>query len=314
MSTTRFVSLAAFFLGAVTVHAASDAMAVKVWVDRTALYPGDRVHYVARVEHSPDVEFVQDHVRKDQLALDPFEILGIDTAAGSLPGGRKFFEVRLLLTTYDTGHPDATVPSFNLFYFRRSQTTSKDTAPAETLPVPPLKLGLRTTLVDLPGAIRDEKPPLTFGGADWLVPAVLGVCGLLFVIAYAASLALAGMRAGFWKKQLDKRTRQKSIRESFDEIRQAPVDNPQSIEAFYSRASSILRGLAAERIGDCAGLTPRETQLALQKSGEREDQAAAVGELLEQCDLVRYSPEGAQRASGRHPEFLRRFGELIERH
>ncbi len=297
------------------VRAAPPPMAVKVWVDRTALYPGDRLQYVARVEHSADVEFVQDHVRKDQLSLEPFEILDAGTAAGDLPGGRKFFEVKLLLTTYDAVHPDATVPSFNLFYFRHSEAAnSKDTAPAETLSVPGVKIGLRSTMVDLPGTIRDDEPPLPLSGVDWILPAVLGWCGLLGVIAYGSSLGLKWVRSGFWKQKMTQRIRKKSLRESFDEIRQAPVDSPESVETFYSKATTILRGLAGEKLGDCSGLTAREMRVALRESGDSEVHAKAVGDLLEQCDLVRYSADGAQRARGRHPEFLRQFGELIERH
>ena len=294
--------------------AAPETMAVKVSVDRTALYPGDRLNYVVRVEHSPDVEFVQDHVRKDQLSLDPFEVLTTGTKSGDLPGGRKFFEVTLLLTTYDVVHPNAIVPSFNLFYFRRSQTANKDTTPAETLAVPPLKIALRSTIVDPPGVIRDDKPILPLSRFNWILPAVLGWCGLLAVLIYGLSLGLAYVRTGFWKQKMTQRTRKKSLRESFDEIRQAPVDSPDSAESFYAKASVILRGIAGERLGDCGGLTPQEMQEELRRSGDGPEHAKSVGELLEQCDLVRYSPQGAEVARDGHAAFLRKLTEFIEQH
>lgn len=299
--------------GAAPPQTAPENMAMKVTVDRTALYPGDRLKYIARVEHSSDVEFVRDHVRKDQLALEPFEVLDVSTATGDLPGGRKFFEVKLLLTTYDTGHPDATVPSFNLFYFRHGQTSGKDTTPAETMAVPPLKIGLRSTIVDLPGNIRADQPIIPVPRVDWMLPGVVGLCGLVAVVLYGSSAALRWMRSGFWKRKMGERVRQKSMRESFEEIRRTPVDSRENAESFYARASAILRGLAAEQLGDCGGLTPREMRAALQQAGDREGHAIAVGDLMEQCDLVRYSSDGPERALSGHAEFLRKFEDLVER-
>jgi hypothetical protein len=295
------------------LQAAPETMTAKVWADRTTLYPGDRLQYIARVEHSSDIEFVRDHVRKDQLSLDPFEILNVSTITGDMPGGRKFFEVRLLLTTYDVDHPDATVPSFNLFYFRRGAPADKGTTPAETLVVPPLKIGLRSTLVDPAENIRDYRPVAGVSVTDWMLPGAMGLCGLIAVLLYGSSLALAWARSGFWKRRMTAQIRSKSMKDSFEEIRQLAVDSPENIESFYMQASLILRGLAAERLGNCVGLTPREMKAALQKSDDRGDQAPAVCDLMEQCDLVRYSYDGAERARGGHPEFLRKFEELIER-
>jgi hypothetical protein len=306
------VSLMTAIVSAAQGQRPPEPMVAKVWSDRTALYPGDRLQYVARVEHSSDVEFVEDHVRKDQLSLEPFEIQDVKTSSTDLPGGRKLFEVKLLLTTYEANAADATVPSFNLFYFRKSQSASKENAPAEALAVPPLKIGLRTTIADPPGTLRDYKPILPVSQTEWMLPCALGLLGVIAVLGYAASLVLAWARSGFWKRKMTERIRKKSIRESFEEIRNAPVDSSERIEIFYARASTILRGLAAEHLGDCLGLTPRETQAALQQSGDS-DHAEMVGDLMEQCDLVRYSPDAAESARLRHPEFLQKFADLIER-
>jgi hypothetical protein len=302
---------------AVGAQAAPETIAAKVWGDRTALFPGDRLNYVARVEHSADVEFVADHVRKDQLSLDPFEVLEVSTASGDLPGGRKYFEVRLLLTTYDVSHADVAVPSFDLFYFRRGQATGKDMTPAETLAVPPLKIALRSTIpggaVDTAARIREERDVLPVVQIDWMLPGVLGLCGLIAVAIYGCAVAAARVRLGRWKQKMGECVQQKSIRESFDEIRQIPVESRESAESFYARASEILRDLTAEQVGDCRGLTAREMQAALLKSGDREDRAAAVGDLMEKCDLVRYSSDGAKRARAGHPDFLRKFEDLVGR-
>lgn len=311
----RAALLGSLYIGMICcngLQAAPEAMAVKVWTDRTALYPGDRLHYIARVELSSDIEFVADHVRKDQLSLEPFDVLEVSTAAGDLPGGRKYFEVKLLLTTFEAGRTEATVPSFDLFYFRRGQTASKETTPAETLAVPPVKIGLRSTIVDSSADIRDNKAVLPISPLAWMLPGILGLCGLVAVIVYGSSLALAWFRSGFWKRKMGERVRSKSMRESFEEIRRAPLDTRDNVESFYGKASAILRGLAAEQVGDCGGLTPGEVRVALQTSGGRQDRADAVGELMEECDLARYSPHGPDRARARHSEFLRKFEDLVE--
>src|ERR1019366_4177800 len=67
---------------------------------RTAVWVGDRFEYVVRVEYQPELEFVKDHLRKDEIDVQPFEILAAATATGTLPQGRKYLELRLQLTTY----------------------------------------------------------------------------------------------------------------------------------------------------------------------------------------------------------------------
>jgi hypothetical protein len=288
------------------------AIDLKVSVNRTALYPGDRLEYVVRAEHDPSIEFVQDHVRKDQLNLDPFEILELSTTAGNLPAGRKFFELRLLLTTFDTGHPEVTIPSFNLFYFGHGDPQGKENAPAEMLAVPPLKIGLSSTLVDNDSGIRNSKPGLRISQLAWILPGLLGLCCLIAVAAYLIAVLLVWAKSGFWKRRMTEHMTRKSVRESLEEMREAPVDSAENVLRFYGRASEVLRGVAAERLGDCSGLTPDEMQAALLAAGDRESHAERLTRLMEQCDLVRYSPNGHGRGLDQRSEFLRKFEELAE--
>ena len=146
----------------------------------------------------------------------------------------------------------------------------------------------------------------------WLVPEVLGLLGFAVLAGCAAWLAAAQVRSGFWKRKLAERARKKSLGETLQEIRQASAESPQELEAFYKKAADILRALAAEKLGDGAGLTGREMEAALRKAGAGERQAATMGELLEQCDLVRYSPGGLELGQRVRPEFLRKFEELAE--
>jgi hypothetical protein len=97
-----------------------------------------------------------------------------------------------------------------------------------------------------------------------------------------------------------------------EEIRQQPAESPQELEAFYKKASELLRAMAAEKLHDGVGLTGKETEAALKKAGAHESQAVTLGELLDQCDLVRYAPDGLDQGRRIRPDFLRRFEELTE--
>jgi hypothetical protein len=275
---------------------ASEGLDLHVRTNRTAMWVGDRLQYIVRVEHGPSVEFVSDHLKKEEMNLQPFELLDVRNTTGALPNGRKFFEVKLLLTIYDVGRTEAVVPSFNLFYFRQGKAQSKDDSPAEILTVPTLTVGLRSTLADPAGRIRDYKDVLPIPTVGWVLPEILGWCGLAAIAICIAWLAVAQIRSQFWKRSMAARTNQKSLSESLDEIRHAPVESAEEVDSFYKKASGILRALAAAKVGDGDGLAP------------------TFAELLEQCDVIRYAPDGLERGRNARQEFLRKLEELTERH
>ena len=309
---TRALMLVVFC--AILPQAAAAVIDLKVRTDRTALWVGDRMEYIVRVEYDPGVEFIRDHLKKEEMNLQPFEILDVSSTTGSLSQGRKFLEVRLRLTIYDVSHAEVAVPSFNLFYFRQGQAQSKEDSPAETLAVPALPVALRSTVVDSSAGIRDYKEVLPIRPAAWLLPMIAGWCGLAVIVGYAAWLAVLQIRSGFWKQKTAERIRKKSLLESVEEIRQKPVESAADLEDFYRRAAEILRGIAAEKLGDGAGLTPREMQAALQAAGSEERRAAAIGELMEQCDLIRYAPGGLEQGRRVRPEFVDKLARLTEHH
>ncbi|HEV2691106.1 MAG TPA: hypothetical protein VGV35_21265 [Bryobacteraceae bacterium] len=265
---------------------------LKVHTNRTALWVGDRLEYTVRVEYPATVEFVTDHLKKEEMNLPPFELLEVRSAIGMLPQSRKFLEVRLLLTIYDISHAEATVPSFNLFYFRQGQAQNNDDSPAEVLTVPPLTVGLRSTVVDPAGKIRDSKEVLPIPTSRWMLPEILGLLGLAIVAVSVAWLAVAQIRSGFWKTKMAERTRKKSLSESLQEIREAPAESPEELDSFYKKASEILRAIAAE--------TP--------------DNGSGLSDILRQCDVIRYSPDGLEQGRRERPEFLRKLEDLTRRH
>jgi hypothetical protein len=311
----------------VSTRAQSDVYDVQARVSQTAVWVGDHFEYTVRVEHAPSIEFVLDHLKKEEMPMRPFELIGVRTATGPMAQGKRFFEVHLTLAIYEVAQADAAIPAFNLFYFRHGQNPGaardQETTPAEVLSIPPFPMGVRNTVNDLGTGIRDQKNVLPLRRRAYLVPEVAGILGFLLVAAYLGWLAVSQIRSGFWKHQMAERARKKSLSESWEEIRQARVDSPEELAAFYKKASEVLRALATEKIGRGEGLTGPEIEAELRKAAggstgmlgresATERQASVIGSLLGQCDLVRYTPDGLDVGRRNHAEFLRKFGELAD--
>ena len=81
----KFASLLLFLavLCPVSARAQSDVYDVQARVSQTAVWVGDHFEYTVRVEHAPSIEFVLDHLKKEEMPMRPFELIGVRTA--SLP-------------------------------------------------------------------------------------------------------------------------------------------------------------------------------------------------------------------------------------
>ncbi len=276
---------------------------------RTAVWVGDRFDYVVRVEYQPQLEFVKDHLKKEELDLTPFEVLAATTDSGIMPQGRKFLELRLQLATYTTA-ADVSIPPITLFYFKQARGPEKDEAPADAVTVPAFAVGVRSTVVDASSGIRDQRPPLPIDRMSWMIPGALGLFGLAAIAMLGGRFALAQVRLGVWERKMAERSRKKSLQQSMEEIHRTPAATPLELASFYDKATEILRGLAAEKLGDGAGLTPEELKQALLAAGDQEHHATVISELLTQCDQIRYAPDGMEQGRRLHPDFLNKFAEL----
>ena len=290
------------------------AWTLSATTSRTALWVGDRFEYIVRVDYRPELEFVSDHLKKDELNLQPFEVLDSATETGTLPGGLKYFELRLQLTTYAVNSPEIAIPPITLFYINKSRTQNKEETPAEALHVPALPMAVRNTVVDASSGIRDRKPPLPLNRMAWLIPLLLGLAGLTVLSLGLMKLVIAQVHSGFLKGKHAERTRKRSLSDSMQEIRGIPANTPAELENFYNKASEIIRGLAAEKLGDGAGLTPSELKHELSVAGDSERHASGLSGLLAECELIRYAPDAIAQGRDKYPEFLRKFEQLTQTH
>ncbi len=297
--------------GSGLAHAQAAAIQLKVRTNKTAIWVGDKLEYTVRVEHSPETEFVLDHLKKEDFTLPPFEVLYVHASSQALAGGRRLLEVTLGLTTFETGNQELAIPGFNLYYFNAGRAGPREEAQAQVLSVPPFPVGLRSTLAGNSQAPRDFKELEPEPAARWWIPGLLALFGLVAIGSYVARRAVGKLRLGSWReRKAGRRARKKSVRESLGEMRQIPADSPEDLEKFYHQASELLRNFAASNLGDGAGLTPKETEAALLHSGAAAPRAAAIGRLLEQCDHIRYAPEGYERGRSLRHEFLEQLEAL----
>ena len=100
-------------------------IAVSTHLDKTAVWVGDIFHYTVRAIHDPDVEIVQEPLKRESLNLAPFVVRDVTVRHGSLGSNKKVTEVSLLLTTYESGQSELRIPSFVLYYFTRKAGSEK---------------------------------------------------------------------------------------------------------------------------------------------------------------------------------------------
>jgi hypothetical protein len=160
-------------------RAAKDS--VTTHLDRTALWVGDTLNYRIQAIHDRDVELVVENLRQENLSLAPFVVRGITVQHSEWGQSKKLLHVTLLLSTYDTGKTELTIPSFNLYYFVREAGLGKKDSPAEAIQVPATKVGLRSTLVGGPLKPRDSKPIGAPNLSRGWMALFLGLAGIVFL-------------------------------------------------------------------------------------------------------------------------------------
>ena len=141
----------------------------------------------------------------------------------------------------------------------------------------------------------------------------LSAAGLALVAGYVVWIAILQFRSSFWRRLKAQRTRHRSLMDSVRDIRQASLESKDDLEKFYQTANDVLRGLAAQRLPDRAGLTPPELRRELARVGDSEHHAAVLSDLLAECDTIRYAPDGLERARKGHESFVAKLEELTRK-
>jgi hypothetical protein len=262
-------------------------------VDKTAIWVGDDVRYTIRAVHDANVEMVLDNFTKERLPLAPFVIRDIDIQRKEWAGDKGAVEITLLLTTFETGKPELTIPLIPIYYFVREPGQSEKERPVDSVPAPAMPIGLRSALVTESLIPRTAKPPASPGFALAFAPLGLGLVGLLSLGAYGGWRAWEKYHPNETSGQLTREAREKIVRDSLARLRNDVATSGDDPRQWSSAIASALRAMVGELLQiPAAAQTPEEIEASLKQSGTDASLTGQTKTVLVQCDELRYGRGG----------------------
>jgi hypothetical protein len=276
------------------------APTVSAQVDRTAIWVGDVLRYSLHVVHEGNVEMVLDNFSKERLPLAPFVVRDIDIRRGELAGGKRAVDITLLLSAYETGKSELTIPPVQLFYFVREAGPARKESPVETITAPALKIGLGSTLIpDNPAPRTGRLAAATAPGlAVALAPLGLGLAGLLGLAIYAGIRVWRRLHPHQAIRKLTREARERMAIEHLTRLRKALSAEGDDPLQWSGIIASTLRALVAELYQiPGAALTPEEIETAMTRAGANPLLATQTKSVLAQCDQLRYGKPSSGAAS-----------------
>lgn len=175
--------------GATTSLQTGDSgIAVRGWVDRTALYPGDMVDYHIEIQTNSTTDILTDDLSIDELGMDGLELLSSDLQQRLSEEG-NYYHARYRLTSFEYGRPLLGIEPMSIrYYHKRPGQRLEDVATAGAVRLPAISLSLSSTL---PGAqdalgLRDS----TGYTGNQSSRAHAGIYGILLILLAAVPLGL----------------------------------------------------------------------------------------------------------------------------
>jgi hypothetical protein len=289
-------------------------IAVSTHLDRTAIWVGDTLRYTVRAVHDPDVEVVLDSLKKDGLNLAPFVVRDISVRRDAYGGNKKVTDISLQLATYESGQAEVRIPSFVLYYFiHRPGADKGGDALAQSVSVPATRVGLRSTLVPDARRLRDTREMLPAGPERWMTAFALGLAGMAFLGVQTARR--------FWrapateKPRTRRRSRRARGRALHDFLRASESMGRDSAEdqlRYYGELSRFVREYLGQSLEiDASSMTPDELAGVLESRG-KSHLAAPIKSLLERCEQVLYTRQGAALGSQWRDQVQNDLGRLAQ--
>lgn len=278
-----------------SASAAARPVEVRTWVDRTAIWVGDRVTYGVDLICARGVEVLLDDLAKEKLRVNGLDVVSSDTTTTVDASERTTYRLRYVLTSYRVDVPSLSIePLAARYYVRQPGQRLQDLAPAGEVAVPGATIAVRSTLPDQPSYdLRDGRAAV----ARHPVLARAKSIGLAFVVV---SMAPAVFVAVALLRRRTRQTGRHSARQSrmdhratLDRLRSLEVTTDQDRRRAYDEISAALRQhLAATSGVPATGLTAAELDAALEVAGGRAPRET-VTSLLAACDTARYGPPHA---------------------
>ena len=250
----------------------------------TAVWVGDRFEYVVRVEYQPELEFVKDHLKKDEIDLKPFEILAAATATGNAaarPHRTPPATHHLRRRRHRDRHP-----SDHALLLQAGPRFRQRGRPAEAINIPAFPMAVRNTVIDASLGIRDQRPPLPIDRMSWIVPGMLGLCGLAAIAIGGGRIALAQFRLGVWEQKLAERSRTKSLQQSMEESLPHAGRDAARIGGFLRQSLRDSTRSGRRKTGRRCGTDAQRIETRADcRRRSRTPCHQSFSELLAQCDL-----------------------------
>lgn len=310
-SVVRLATLAvAPLVVAVATAAADPPVTARVSVDRTAIWVGDRVHYVVDVVCQPGVDIVAADIAADRLELTGLEIVSTQVDRQVDERGAVRYRADHLLTTYAFDATPAIGPL--ALRYRVSQVGAPDAAPSE-VKVPGVSLALRSTLPEElnQARLRDD-------GAIRPLPALLRLAGPLGLGLLALSALPVLFRAAHVLRRLDARLRSAKPKVAGVDLGQElaalrAIDGQSETERRlgYGRLDVLLRRRVSELCGiEAQALTATEIGRSEQAHSGRLPHG--LTEVLEECELARYGRSTSLPSAARFSAGVEAASELVQ--
>lgn len=286
-------------------------VSIKTNLDKTALWVGDTLTYTIQAIHDRDLEFALDNLKKDHPPLSPFVVRHISIHQGEWVENKRILEVTLLLSTYETGKTELTIPSFNLYYFIRAAGMGKKESSAEAVQVPATKVGLRSTLISGQLTPRDSKPVAATDSMRGWIALLLGLAGTAFLTV--RSLRWVRMNLHIerpTRRRLSRQARIKFVQENLARFRAIRGESPEDLTHFYTQVSQFLRQYLSQCLEiEAIGLTPEEIETSVRTTND--SLAQQIRAILEQCDQVRYGKDGLRFGQEHQTELLEAVARVV---
>jgi hypothetical protein len=284
------------------------------WVDRPAVFVGDRVTYTIELTCKRGVDILTDDLSRDKLKVDGLDVVDAATDRRSASDGSTVYRFDYVLTTYRVDQSTLKIAPLRVRYaVRRAGQRLEDAFPAGDVQVPGATVAFRSLLPDEeePSAIRSDAPP----HARQAVFAALGLIGLGLIIVSAVPALLAvvavARRARVPRIRRSARAVRHAERLSLETVRAMEVETVDGRRAALTQLDGLVRAHLREVCGvPGASLTPADVPVVL-GHGRAKLSAELVASVLATCELARYAPPHAMPSAEACREAIDQAGQIV---
>lgn len=268
---------------------ANSPVQVRQWVDRTAIFPGDKVNYYLEISATPDVDILLDDLDAGLIELTGLEFVTMEQRTDETDGTRIRL-VHYVFTTYDLNTPIMQIGGQTLRFYSRSNTAQSGSPEGEVV-LPPTAVSLRSTLAAEPlrSRLRDgTSTVITAADTGWV-----SITGLLLILLSALPV---GVWTISWLRQRTEAVRQQErvhatvVAEQgvLETLRSVRSENAPARRDGYDQLDKVLRDWLLQS-GVSQGTTWTSGEMARQLAGHGltvpVDQLAGV---IADCEQARY--------------------------